>query len=164
MQMNQHINRSFYPPGATPTGQQLWAVHHQLLQRETAADLHRADPAWGAGRVCQRGECVNGELWDLTSTAVQNLHHSTCRRSAHLCCADGLALICLSSTSLALWPDALLLRVSLSWKPSSFIPFTSSLCGFLGTEMVFRSGESKHSPLRAFRLCLFSELCVWVQR
>lgn len=43
---------------AAPTGQQLRAVHHQLLQREAAADLHRADAARGAGGVRKRGTFV----------------------------------------------------------------------------------------------------------
>lgn len=47
-----HVCRHF----VFPAGQQFWAVHHQLLQREAAADLHRADAPRGAGGVYPWGE------------------------------------------------------------------------------------------------------------
>lgn len=47
---------------------------------------------------------------------------------------------------------------------SIYILSISPLCGLSGTEMIPHSAESKHSPLWAFKLCLFSELYVWVQQ
>ena len=47
----------------------LWAVHHQLLQREAAADLHRADSEGGAGGVHPGGHRVDSH-WLLR----QHLH------------------------------------------------------------------------------------------
>lgn len=41
-----------------------------------------------------------------------------------------------------------------------FILSPSPLCGLLGMEVILHSRESKHSPLWAFKLCLFLKLYI----
>lgn len=69
--------------------------------------------------------------------------------------------------SIALDPNPFLLHLyllSLLCRPSrsEFILSPSPLCGVSGTEVIPHSSESKHSPLWAFKLCLFSKLCMYV--
>ena len=73
------------------------------------------------------------------------------------------SLICLTSAKSAFLPstpNSFLLRLRLLsrlCRPSELI-LSPSLEPRPGTEVIPHSGESKHSPLWAFKLCLFSEL------